>query len=84
MATGEQITSYKTCFRIADKDLTLKAAALELGFVTEAEFDRIVDPTKMVNGKLLGSIAVLPDQMESDRTNAKRGTELLQHPSPAT
>jgi fumarate hydratase, class II len=31
-----------------DHDLTLKAAALELGFVTEAEFDRIVDPAKMV------------------------------------
>jgi fumarate hydratase class II len=31
-----------------DKDLTLKAAALQLGFVTEAEFDRFVDPTKMV------------------------------------
>jgi fumarate hydratase class II len=31
-----------------DKDLTLKAAALELGFVSEAEFDRVVDPTKMV------------------------------------
>jgi fumarate hydratase class II len=31
-----------------DRDLTLKAAALELGYVTEAEFDRIVDPTKMV------------------------------------
>jgi fumarate hydratase, class II len=31
-----------------DKDLTLKAAALQLGFVTEAEFDRVVDPTKMV------------------------------------
>ena len=31
-----------------DRDLTLKAAALELGFVTEAEFDRVVDPTKMV------------------------------------
>ena len=31
-----------------DNDLTLKAAALKLGFVTEAEFDRIVDPTKMV------------------------------------
>src|SRR5216684_2090925 len=29
-------------------DLTLKAAALQLGFVTEAEFDRIVDPRKMV------------------------------------
>jgi fumarate hydratase class II len=31
-----------------DNDLTLKAAALKLGFVTEAEFDRIVDPAKMV------------------------------------
>jgi fumarate hydratase class II len=31
-----------------DKDLTLKAAALQLGFVTEAEFDRVVDPAKMV------------------------------------
>jgi fumarate hydratase class II len=31
-----------------DNDLTLKAAALQLGFVTEAEFDRIVDPRKMV------------------------------------
>ena len=31
-----------------DNDLTLKAAALTLGFVTEAEFDRVVDPTKMV------------------------------------
>lgn len=29
-------------------DLTLKAAALDLGFVTEEEFDRIVDPRKMV------------------------------------
>jgi fumarate hydratase class II len=31
-----------------DHDLTLKAAALKLGFVTEAEFDKVVDPTKMV------------------------------------
>jgi fumarate hydratase class II len=31
-----------------DNDLTLKAAALKLGFVTEEEFDRVVDPTKMV------------------------------------
>jgi fumarate hydratase, class II len=31
-----------------DHDLTLKAAALKLGFVTEADFDRIVDPAKMV------------------------------------
>jgi fumarate hydratase class II len=31
-----------------DKDLTLKAAALQLGFVSEAEFDRVVDPAKMV------------------------------------
>jgi fumarate hydratase class II len=31
-----------------DNDLTLKDAALKLGFVTEKEFDRIVDPSKMV------------------------------------
>ena len=31
-----------------DNDLTLKAAALKLAFVTEAEFDRVVDPSKMV------------------------------------
>jgi fumarate hydratase, class II len=31
-----------------NNDLTLKAAALKLGFVTEAEFDRVVDPKKMV------------------------------------
>ena len=31
-----------------DNDLTLKDAALKLGFVTEDEFDRVVDPAKMV------------------------------------
>ncbi len=31
-----------------DNDLTLKAAALKLGFVSEAEFDKVVDPSKMV------------------------------------
>jgi fumarate hydratase, class II len=43
---------YDQASRIAhhatDNDLTLKAAALQLGFVTEAEFDQIVDPAKMV------------------------------------
>jgi fumarate hydratase class II len=29
-----------------DNDLTLKAATLELGFVTEADFDCVVDPKK--------------------------------------
>ena len=32
-----------------DNDLTLKQAALKLGFVTEEEFDRVVDPSKMVH-----------------------------------
>jgi fumarate hydratase, class II len=32
-----------------DNDTTLKAAALKLGFVTEAEFDQIVDPKKMIS-----------------------------------
>ncbi|HEX3846775.1 MAG TPA: class II fumarate hydratase [Steroidobacteraceae bacterium] len=31
-----------------EHELTLKTAALKLGFVDEAEFDRIVDPAKMV------------------------------------
>jgi fumarate hydratase, class II len=32
-----------------DHNLTLKEAALKLGFVDEAEFDRVVDPRKMVH-----------------------------------
>jgi fumarate hydratase, class II len=32
-----------------DNDLTLKVAALKLGFVTEDEFDRVVDPAKMIS-----------------------------------
>jgi fumarate hydratase class II len=31
-----------------DNDPTLKAAALKLGFVTETEFNRVLDPAKMV------------------------------------
>jgi fumarate hydratase, class II len=31
-----------------DNDLTLKQAALKLGFVSETEFNRVVDPAKMV------------------------------------
>jgi fumarate hydratase, class II len=38
----------KIAHHAMDNDLTLKAAALQLGFVTEAEFDRVVDPRKMV------------------------------------
>ena len=38
----------KIAHEAADHDLTLKAAALRLGFVTEEEFDRVVDPAKMV------------------------------------
>jgi fumarate hydratase, class II len=37
-----------------DHDLSLKAAALKLGFVSEAEFDRIVDPAKMVKPYVAG------------------------------
>jgi fumarate hydratase class II len=46
------VIGYDNASKIAhyalDNDLTLKAAALQLGFVTEAEFDRVVDPVKMV------------------------------------
>ncbi len=40
--------SSKIAHYAMDNDLTLKAAALKLGFVTEEEFDRVVDPAKMV------------------------------------
>jgi fumarate hydratase, class II len=47
------IIGYDKASRIAhyalDNDLTLKQAALKLGFVTEDEFDRVVDPAKMVH-----------------------------------
>src|SRR5262249_22587705 len=39
----------KIAHHAMDNDLTLKVAALQLGFVTEAEFDRIVEPMKMVS-----------------------------------
>ena len=46
------VIGYDKASRIAhhamDHDLSLKEAALALGYVTEAEFDRIVDPRKMV------------------------------------
>src|SRR5262249_23262905 len=31
-----------------ERDITLKDAALQLGYVSEEEFDRVVDPSKMV------------------------------------
>jgi fumarate hydratase, class II len=47
------VTGYDKASEIAhcalDNDLTLKQAALKLGFVTEDEFDGVVDPSKMVH-----------------------------------
>ena len=40
-----------------DNDLTLKAAALKLSFVTEEEFDRVVDPSKMVQPYVAAAVA---------------------------
>ncbi len=40
-----------------DNDLTLKDAALKLGFVTEDEFNRVVDPQKMVHPYVAGASA---------------------------
>jgi fumarate hydratase class II len=38
----------KIAHHAMDHDLTLKEATLQLGFVSEEEFDRVVDPAKMV------------------------------------
>ena len=47
------IIGYDKASKIAhhalDNDLTLKQAALKLGFVTEEEFDRFVEPAKMIH-----------------------------------
>jgi fumarate hydratase class II len=46
------VIGYDRASRIAhhamDRDLTLREAALDLGYVSEAEFDRVVDPARMV------------------------------------
>ena len=41
--------SSKIAHYALENDLTLKQAALKLGFVREEEFDRVVDPAKMVH-----------------------------------
>lgn len=41
--------SSKIAHYALDNDLTLKDVAQKLGFVTEEEFDRVVDPRKMVH-----------------------------------
>ena len=38
-----------------EHDLTLKQAALQLGYVDKATFDRVVDPTKMVKPYVAGA-----------------------------
>jgi fumarate hydratase class II len=43
-----------------DNDLSLKAAALKLEFVTEAEFDQVVDPRKMVRPYVAAGAAGAP------------------------
>ena len=72
-----------------DNDLTLKAAALKLGFVTEAEFDRVVDPKKMVKPYVAAAPAECRckvstktnlNRQEKDMTTSKRGIDLLQDP----
>jgi fumarate hydratase, class II len=46
------VIGYDQASRVAhyalDHDLTLKEAALQLGAISASEFDRIVDPRKMV------------------------------------
>jgi len=40
-----------------DNDLSLRHAALKLGYVTAEEFDRVVDPAKMVRPYVAGRVA---------------------------
>lgn len=44
--------SSKIAHYAMDNDITLKEAALKMGYVSEADFDRVIDPIKMVNPHL--------------------------------
>jgi fumarate hydratase, class II len=45
----------KIAHHAMEHDLTLKEAALQLGYVTAEEFDRVVDPAKMVKPYVAGT-----------------------------
>jgi fumarate hydratase class II len=53
------VIGYDQASRIAhyalENDLTLREAALELGLVTAEEFDRVVDPSKMLGPHVAGA-----------------------------
>ena len=53
-----------------DNDLTLKEAALKLGFVTEVEFDRVVDPAKMVRPYVAQEVK--PTNAQPETTQQRR------------
>jgi fumarate hydratase, class II len=46
----------KIAYHTADHDLALKPAALQLGFVDEKTFDRIVDPAKMARPYIAATV----------------------------
>jgi len=52
-------TASKIPHHAMNNDLTLKAGGLKRGFVTEVEFDRVVDPTKIVSLCRYGGLMLL-------------------------
>ncbi len=48
-----------------DNDLTLRQAALKLGFITADEFDRVVDPVKMVRPNIVEAAGEREAQKEA-------------------
>src|SRR5262249_18747488 len=66
------VIGYDKASRIAhyalDNDLTLKEAALKLGFVTETEFDAVVDPAKMVRPYIAKSGSATGAPIQSQQT----------------
>jgi malate dehydrogenase (oxaloacetate-decarboxylating)(NADP+) len=93
------VIGYDKASRIAhyalDNDLTLKEAALKLGFVSEGEFDSIVDPSKMVRPYVAKSGSETRSPIQYQQTNIqprihrakddmainKVGVEFLRDPS---
>jgi fumarate hydratase class II len=55
-------------------DLTLRDAALGLGVVDEAEFDRLVDPAKMLGPNIVPSPRARPNVTTSRKSTTKRAS----------
>ena len=64
----------KIAHEAMENDLTLKAARCELGFVTEDEFDRVVDPRRWLNLMWDPRLKIRGESRAGERDQTRRGS----------